>query len=263
MSTVRDRFWIFTCVAGSDDPSLEKGGFPQGSRMTSAEGAFYLAVPNLIMVRWEGLPARPYDPYAIAFRPLRRVLWSFVGSGGRVDDDELGSILGLADRFPNITGAIMDDFFTREGEGRLTLEDVDRIRAKLDTHPRELDLWVVLYTHQLELPVAPYLDRCDVVSLWTWNADQLDELEGNLQRLEGITSGRRIALGCYMWDFPNARPVPLPAMQNQCRLGLQWILESRIEAMVFLANTVCDLDLEVVEWTRAWIREVWDTRLVI
>ena len=44
--TVRDAFWIFTCAAGSDN---ERWGLPGPSRMTPAEGAFYLGVPNLIM----------------------------------------------------------------------------------------------------------------------------------------------------------------------------------------------------------------------
>ena len=50
METVRDRLWIFTCVAGSDNDSLTQAGYTQGSRMTPAEGALFLDVPNLHMI---------------------------------------------------------------------------------------------------------------------------------------------------------------------------------------------------------------------
>jgi len=43
---VRDRFWIFTCAANSDFPHIGRR-----SVMTPVEGAFYLGVPNIIVVQ--------------------------------------------------------------------------------------------------------------------------------------------------------------------------------------------------------------------
>jgi hypothetical protein len=42
-------------------------------------------------------------------------------------------------------------------------------------------------------------------------------------------------------------------MKKQCDLGLRWLMEGRIEGMIFLASPICDLELETVEWTRQWI----------
>ncbi len=91
-STVRDHFWIFTVPAGLDNPSLELGKVHGGSRMTPAEGAFYLNIPNLLLIRSNNLPRLPdsepgraktsFEQYAISFQPLHRVVWSVVGSGG-------------------------------------------------------------------------------------------------------------------------------------------------------------------------------------
>ena len=78
--TVRDRLWIFACVAGADN---EGWNLPQPSRMTPAEGAYYLGVPNLLLIRWQNQPPMPFDQYAIALRPLKRVVWSMVGYGGK------------------------------------------------------------------------------------------------------------------------------------------------------------------------------------
>ena len=255
MGTVRDRLWIFTCVAGSDNESLEKGGYP-GSRMTPAEGAYYLDVPNLQMIRWNGLPAHPYDQFAEAFKPLKQVAWSIVGSGGRIDGEEIDWVTDLATRHPNVTGVYMDDFIRKEGDGALTPEDLQKIRPRLQVGGRRLDLWVVVYIRQLDLPIAPLLEQCDIVNLWTWNSEQLVDLEQNLERLETLKPGGRVSLGCYLWDFHNQRPVTVKDMEHQCSLGLKWLQEGRIESISFLANTVMDIGSEAPGWTRSWIREV-------
>ena len=55
---IRDRFWIWCHEAGSHNAGW---GLPGISRMTPVEGAAYLGVPNLLMIRYEGKPAPPYD----------------------------------------------------------------------------------------------------------------------------------------------------------------------------------------------------------
>ena len=101
--TVRDRLWIFTVVEGGNNkksPASPNGNVkhyiddfaPGGSRMTPAEGAFWLGVPNLLFIRSNNLPAVPadqvnrrktsYQQYATSFQPLDRVVWSTVGAGG-------------------------------------------------------------------------------------------------------------------------------------------------------------------------------------
>lgn len=89
-STVKDKLWIWGHPAGSHNTSW---GLPGHSRMTPAEGAFYLGVPNMILVSYqdEKDPAKmlpevsSYDQYAISFRPLKSVVWSMVGAGGVVN----------------------------------------------------------------------------------------------------------------------------------------------------------------------------------
>ncbi len=254
-ATVLDRFWIFTCVAGADRQWLERGGITAPSRMTPAEGAFYLDVPNLILVRSEGQPAAPFDQFARSLAPLKRVAWSIVGSGGKHEDDELPRVLDLAARFPNITAVFMDDFFTTEG-ANLSLDELRSVRERLEVAGRRLDLFVVVYTHMLRPDMAPYLELCDVVTLWTWSSDDLKDLSDNFARLEALCPGARKLLGCYFWDYPNDKPVPLPLMQRQCATGLEWLREGRLDGMVFLGNTVADFGFESVEWTREWIRDV-------
>jgi hypothetical protein len=270
VTTARDRMWIFTVEAGLTDDYLEAGGVRGGSRMTPAEGAFYLNLPNLIFVRADGRPPLPklqgwrskatFDQYAISFRPLQRVVWS-IGSSSGVEQDELLSVLSVAGRFPNIVGVYLDDFFTQEGKAMLSTEKLAALRERLNVPGRKLEVWSTLYTHQLNYPLASYLELFDVTTLWTWNSDELKDLEGNLEKLEKIRPRTRKGLGCYMWDFLNHRPVSVRQMELQCKAGLEWLTKGRVSHMIFLASSMCDVGLEVVDWTRQWIQQAGKQRL--
>ena len=285
-STVRDHLWIFTVPAGLDNDSLERGKCHGGSRMTPAEGAFYLNVPNLLLIRSNNLPRLPdsepgraktsFEQYAISFQPLDRVVWSVVGSGGQGGMAELPCVLSLAKKFANLDGIYLDDFIIdhkKRADGRIVgrpalhPSDLKAARENLKSLRRPMDIWVTLYSHELlprhpahidcDPPLAGFLDLFDVLTLWTWNANELPKLEESLAALESMTpKPRRIALGMYIWDFPNSRPVPLDLMRYQCELGLKWLQEKRIQEVIFLANTVLDIGAPGGEFARSWIAKV-------
>jgi len=158
----------------------------------------------------------------------------------------------------------MDDFFHGRGDGRIArfgLDELEGLRDRLHGAPRKLDLWVVIYAHQLDWPTEEYLERCDAITFWTWYPDQLHQLEENFARLEAKAPSKTKLLGCYLEDFPGCGPMPVELMQHQCRLGLKWLEEGRIDGIIFLGNPVCGTGLEVVEWTRKWIAEVGERPL--
>jgi hypothetical protein len=262
MTTVRDRMWMWGHEAGSHDTGFD---IQRTSRMTPAEAAFYMDLPNMIMVRYLDNPPIPFDQHAISFRPLKEVYWSVVGAAGRNSQEELDHVLDLAKRFPNITGIFMDDFFHSSGaEGELAVlpvSDIQAMRDKLVVDGKRLDLGVTLYTHQLDMPLGPYLDLCDWVSLWTWNSDDLVHLEENLAKCEKLSPHSKRLLGLYMWDYGPKRPMPLERMKMQAETALRWLRAGRIGGIIFLASCICDLDLDTVEWSRAWIRQVGDEQL--
>lgn len=258
MDTVRDRFWLWGHEAGSHNGQYN---LPSNSRMTPVEAAYYLGVPNALMIAYANKPEPPFDQHMIAFTPLRRVVWSIVGdsSSTRADLDE---VLALAAKFPNLSGVIMDDFFHRpDASGaisRVSIAELERYSERLRSGARPLALHVVVYAHDLSLPLQPYLEPCDVITYWTWTADELLDLASNFARLEQIAPRKRKLLGCYLWDYGAGRAMPLDRMQQQCAQGLAWLQQGRIDGMIFLSNTACDQGLESVAWTRQWIAEVGD-----
>ncbi len=254
MTEVKDKLWIWGHEAGSHNNNIK--GL---SRMTPVEGAFYLGVPNIIMVRHSNKPAPPFDQYAIPFRSLKRVVWSIVGDASSSSESELLVIKDLALKFPNICGVIMDDFFNRgDKEAALTPQELAETRESLTVGNRKLDLWVVLYDHQLRLPLDAYLKECDIITFWTWKASNLKNLEQNFTEAEKIAQrcNWRLVLGCYMYNYGEGTEMPVSLMEKQCQLGLKWLKEGRIEGMIFLASCICDLGLETVEWTRNWIKNL-------
>lgn len=260
--TVRDRLWMWGNEPKNQDPGW---GFPGISRMTAVEAALYFDVPNVVMVTHKGLPAPPLDKDAIAMRPLKRVVWSLVNSGGGTSDEYRDHVFDIAARFPNFTGFILDDFFRRAEDGSLdaslSIEELQTLRDRPALPGRKLDIWAVHYTHQFDLPVSEHLGLCDNVNFWTWRSQELADLERNFERLEDLYPDIGKVQGLYMWDFDAKQPVPVELMRHQCELGLKWLTEGRIEGMVFIASCLCDFELPGVEWTRRWIAEVGDQYL--
>ena len=243
-STVRDKFWMYSCYEGfTGFPSV-----PGESRMTPAEAAAYFNVPNVYVATitygkepCKALPPVDFHPYLVSFRSLKRVVWFLSEEQSIVTDGTVATVRSLAKTYPNIVGIAVDDYFAPTVKGYpgspLTLDEIDYIQGQMrNVDDRHVDLWVVAYR-------------------------QIQTLEEDFARLERRTPGKRKLLGCYMWDFGDNKPVPLPLMQKQCRLGLEWLRKGRIEGMMFLGNFLCDRPLEAVEWTRRWIQEVGDEPL--
>ena len=129
---------------------------------------------------------------------------------------------------------------------------------------RRRDWGVTLYAHQLDERILPHLELCDSVSLWTWRAPELANLETNFAKYEKLVpSGKKRLLGLYMWNFGNRRPTPLESMEMQCKQALRWLHEGRIDGMIFLATNICGLNLERVEWSCMGIAEHGDEPLQV
>ena len=263
--TVRDRLWVFSFATNSDFVHIGRR-----SVMSAAEGNFYLGVPNILMVQSSekesphGRFDLPFEPYTVALRPLKNVVWSLVGSGGFHKAEETAEVLAMAGSVPNFRGVMLDDFFTDNKEGKRaqwTVEELAEVRRKLDATGKKLDILATFYVRQFELPLKDYLDLIDVLTLWNMEIAQIRHVEDDLQKIDRLYPNKRKMLGCYLVDYHKKQGVPVDLMKHQCEVGLRWLREGRIEGIIFMGNTVMDLDFESVEWTRQWIKQVGDTRL--
>ena len=201
----------------------------------------------------------PFEQYAVALRPFKRVLWGLVGSGGFTTPEERKEGVELIRKTPNFVGAHMDDFFTNVATGKqaiLTVEELRDIRRSLKAAGRPLEIYSTYYTTLLRLPLTDYLELLDGVTLWTWKPEDLVHLESNVAKIKEAAPHLKVILGCYLVDFNSRASLPIPAMQRQCQFGLEAIKQKRIEGMMFLGNGVMDLGFPGVEWTRIGSRKL-------
>lgn len=105
--TVRDSLWLWSHVAGSYNGAYN---LPGKSRISPAEAAYYMSIPNIYMIHLKDKPEPPLEQYALAFKPLREVVWGIVAAGGHTNSNEREMVLDLVAHDDQITGVVMDDF---------------------------------------------------------------------------------------------------------------------------------------------------------
>ena len=262
MATARDKFWMFGVRPHQDDGWFRKSpaGGPKRhwSRITPAEGAMLLGVPNMALILCDGVPI-PFSEeaygYAESFRRMKKVLWGAAGSGGFRCGNEEKFIVELAQAYPNIAGTYLDDFVGSSGDEE-TLEVLRNVRRELDRACRPMEISVTWYFHR-SAPKA-VLDYIDTVTLWTWNWRELEKLKENFERLEAECPRQKKVLGIYMFDFPSGEGVPVEMMEKQCSFGLRMLKEGRADGMMFEANSVMGIGLESEKWLADWIDRVGD-----
>jgi len=119
----------------------------------------------------------------------------------------------------------------------------------------------VIYTAQVKPAARAHLAEVDQICLWTWRPPDLKNLEANFTALERLAPDKQLFLGCYMFNFSNNKPLPVPLMQKQVELGYQWLRSGRIQGIIFLSTGTVGAGLEAVDWTRQWIRAHGDDSL--
>ena len=263
MEKLRDRFWIWGHPAGShDDTGWGLDGLH--SRMTPCECAYFLGVPNVIMVCYNDRPRPPFEQEALALDCLKETIWSLVGNS-RSDPNvrtlgNLEEVLKIAEKHPNITGVVFDDFFSHGRDRIYTPEMLASIRGELRSRPpRPLDMWVVVYDYVLDHPMERHLEQFDGITYWTWCGKDLSLYEKNFARLREIARGKRIMLGCYLYDYGAAKKtgrrqeLTAEDMRFQLERYARAVREGEAEGIILLSNTVADLGFEAVEFTKRWL----------
>ena len=266
MAIARDKFWMFGVRAHQDDIWLKP---PAGqaaknrfySRITPAEGAALLDVPNMLFIGCDGVPA-PFSEdalgYAESFARMKRVLWGGIGSGGFRLGCEEAFTCELAKSHPNIIGEYLDDVtsrFRHEPDAPAkTVALLREIREGLRAAPRPMELYVTWYWH--EEPYPGMTELVDGFCLFTWQSCELPLLRERFEAMEPSLAGKRILLGVYMYDFTTRAPVPEELMELQCEYALSLLREGRIDGIIFEANSVMGVGMPSERWLRDWIDRV-------
>jgi len=161
----------------------------------------------------------------------------------------------LARRFPNITGAYLDDFagiIKSHPDGPAELAQV---RAALTEGQPDLKLWTVVYSHELDADFwTPYLPLVDVVNLWVWeNTKDLVNLDEYVDRAREIFPGKPLFIGCYIRDYPTAAAVPMDLVKFQFERIVRYLEDDKIAGYSILGAVLIDVHPEQSYWIRDFI----------
>lgn len=230
---------------------------PRVSRMTPVEAAVYMGTPNMHLVwLWreeEPEPTPSWKQFALPLRAMKEVVWSIAHGHGLSFTDHIFPL--IADE-ANVTGVILDDFFTPQDDGRYAaVKDSEfvELEKKLRLPRRKLDLWCVVYEQDLGKPIKKDLERMDVLGYFMWNSPSVPKIEEHVAAIEKLAPGKPLVLGLYLWDYAARKPMPMELVKLQSDIAMKLLKAGRIRGISFVASCICDLELEAVEWTREWI----------
>jgi hypothetical protein len=143
----------------------------------------------------------------------------------------------LSKRFPNIVGAIVDDFSTAAVEqNRLSPAIMKATYAALKSSNPSLQLMCVVYSGHIE-KVAEYSPYFDVVNLWIWKASDLKNVDRYLRNAQRVFPGKPIHLGLYLYDYGGTcDTLPLDLVRFELKRARQYVNDGRIEGFHLLGS---------------------------
>jgi len=264
--TLNDILWVWGIPEGNGEADLGKGRMlatTDPAKFAQADPqskALILGVRNVLMAG-DGLPndLKRADELSSGVARLKRIGWELGPDNGEgppfVYTEKLAILKTLKTRYPQIEAISIDDMLTAQRQKGLRPEHISTLRRELQASVPGVKMWGIVYTLNLNDPALhEFLQYIDIINLWTWQAEQIPDLDRNFATAEKLAGGRPIVLGLYMYDYSGkGRRMPRALMELQCEKALALAKQGRIEGIVFLAITN---DTDTIVWTRDWIRKV-------
>jgi hypothetical protein len=260
MAKLIDGVWLWGQTPGSHHVNPDYR-LPGVNKMTPIEGCEFFGIERCCRVAMGAGPFPPFDNESIPLDKLKEVVWSVVGAGSVVRNEEnladLEEVLRQAKMHKNVVAGIMDDFLQSERRRAIfTPEVLKKVKETLRTSVgRPLEYWTVYYDRELDLDVQDYLDVFDVITYWTWYGENLWKLEEYLDRVIANNPGKRFYCGCYLWDYGNGKAYTPEQMQHQLDVYYKYIKAGKISGIIICSNCCADVGLDTVPQIQAWLKE--------
>ena len=253
MAKIIDKLWNWGHLAGSHNQLLSLD-----CSMSPEQFGKKYGINKSFMVSYGGNIQPPYDELAKSMSALDEIKWSVLGDASTpLPDTELGNtedVIAAAKVAKNITGAVVDDFFSPERLERFTPEVLSKMKNRLAENG--LDFWCVLYEHNLDtVDLKAYLPCFDGVTFWLWKAEQIEKIEQYVQELKSMIGNKPLMLGIYLWDYGNAAPMNTALFEKQLSYSFKLIENGEIEGAVICSNTIGDADLETNKILKQYIKK--------
>ena len=259
MAKLIDKLWNWGHLEGSHNKCCK-----MECSMTPEQFAEEYGIKNAFIISYGGNIQPPFDNMAKRFSCLNNVKWSVIGDASSPLPEErladTNEVIKAAQLVPNITGGMVDDFFSPKRMERFTPEVLKEIKQKFNE--KGLDFWCVLYDEGLDLDLEKYMDCFDGVSFWIWESKNIVHMEEYLEKVYKIVKDKPLMLGIYQWDYSPARcNMDSAVYERQLSHYFKLLLSGKIEGVVVCSGTIGDADLETNKILKKYIAEYGDKEI--
>jgi len=252
MSTIGSNFWIWGHPINSCQQAV---GTTEEMSVTPAESARYFGVSNVYYVPWGhdmDMTVYSKDTEAIAKTGLSVERW---GKEGGIPLEETFKLVPL---LPNINRLVFDDFFCGIMKhiptyGDTTVAELTELRDKI--HAAGLEMWAVLYQHQLDLDIREHLQVFDGISFWFWSEPTIEQYHKYTQVFIDMTPNKRRLIGCYLFNFNYARQASPEMVRYQLDHNREMMKQGILEGVVLHNNNFGKLNFPAYEEAKKWMDE--------
>ena len=257
--TIGDRLWMwghhrdsFKALKGTK----EQYNLPFDTRIDMAAACKEMNIPGCFVVRWTKNPKKADLPeYMRQFVDTKRVGFSITDSATESFEEKVRIGFEYADRMPNLTTLVMDDFWSGAARG-VDLAKIASVREGVSN--RNMKLGIVLYSDNngVKGEFKDVLDLCDEITFWFWHGKNVGTIEAQVARLKDLVGAEKpILLGQYMYDFGGKKALPGTDMERQLAATSRLLSQKAINGVIFHCTPLVDMDLDAVKVSRSWIKE--------
>ena len=276
-ASLRDAAWTWGYVIPGKIPGQVPFVFSGQSRCSLETAATYMGTPNVVLMN--GIADTPKEKNQWTSSDLERLKGcKRVLCAVQVHDiASAAKISELSKTYPNIVGAMIDDFYPVEE--KVPVDALKNLYTALKNENSALKLYVVRYTHSKDEELIPYLPYFDAVNLWVWVANKEEwtsKIDGRIEKLEQVTH-KPVVMGIFLHNYGEpapdntkrepwtwTKPVPMDILETQLVKTTDLLKKGKIEGFVLLQNGWFDQENHrpQIQWTKQYLDWLFQTETV-
>ena len=266
--SLRDRVWNWGYVMPGELPGKMPFIYPATSSCSLETAAAYLGTPNVVLMN-NNWTASDLELLKGSKRVLCAITSRDIAGAKKVSE--------LSKKYPNIVGALIDDFYP--GKEKLPVEVLKDVYAALKSANPELKLYVVRYTFCKDDVLVPYLPYFDVINLWVWVANKKEwtTLDKRIEKLQEVTH-KPVLMGLFLHNYgeelppgetenepySDTKPVSMDILEAQFVKSTKLLRKGKIEGFVILQNGWFDKESHrpQIQWIKQYLDWLFGTQTV-
>ena len=266
MTTMRDVGYVWEGQPAYRDFPPSIYGLGEGCAYFGLSQAYYLYHGNneIALTKLAGLRQVLCDLSGLHYEKLvlpdKRVGWGLArdsrvpGKGPAAVLEQAAAVSRLSRQFPNVIGALLDDFVGVVDHAGYSYADCVSIRDILKAGNPDLKLYTTTYTHEVTAGRwGEYAPLVDGVFLWEWKSENLFHLDEYVPQCRDLFGDKPVILGCYLRDYGADMPVPMDRLRAQWERIPGYLEQGLVDGYCILGAYLIDHQPEQAEWVRDFI----------